>query len=229
MEKSHKEYLRNVKKRKFFILFFQILILVIFLGLWQIAANREWINSFITSSPFKIITTIQNLHNQGTLYHHIWITSYETILSFALGTFLGVLVAAILWWFEMLAKILEPYFTVLNSLPKVALGPIILIWFGANMKSIIFMAMLVSVIVAILNIYQGFRSVDIQKMKLMNSFKASKWQIFVYLVFPSNVHNVISTLKLNISMCLIGLLPPVGEKIFFNKCYSRYLFYYHLL
>ena len=209
MSKAHKLYLRKIKRKKYTILFFQILLFFFLIGMWQIAADKNIINAFITSSPLRVIRTIKTLYEQGTLFHHIWITAYETIISFLLGTFIGLVVAIILWWFHALAKVLDPYFTVLNSLPKVALGPIILIWCGANISSIIFMAMLVSVIVAILNIYQGFCNVDEQKIKLLKSLGASKWQICFYLVFPSNFKNIIGTLKLNISMCLIGVI--MGE------------------
>ncbi len=209
MSKGHKEYLKKVKKRKCMIHLSQLALLLFLLGLWQVSADKGWINSFISSSPSRVVSTILSLHKQGTLYHHIWVTAYETIISFGIGTLLGLVVAILLWWFDMLAKVVDPYLTVLNSLPKVALGPIILIWCGANMSSIILMAMLVSVVVAILNIYQGFCNIDSQKLKLMKSFGASKYQICFYLVFPSSLKNIISTLKLNISMCLIGVI--MGE------------------
>ena len=117
---------------------------------------------------------------------------------------------------------MEPYLTVLNSLPKVALGPIIIIIFGANINSIIIMALLISLIITISNVYSGFINTDKNKIKLLNSFNATKWQILKYLVIPSNYHIIINSLKINVGMSLVGLLPPVGEKIFFNKCYSRY-------
>lgn len=209
MSDNHKLYLKKVKRQKLIIFFLQFFLLFFLMGLWQFAADKGIINSFISSSPSKVMKTIVSLHKQGTLYHHIWVTTYETIISFIIGTLFGLTIATLLWWFDKLAKVLDPYLTVLNSLPKVALGPIILIWCGANMNSIIFMAMLVSVVVAILNIYQGFCSVDKQKLRLMQSFKASKWQICGYLIFPSSFKNIISTLKLNISMCLIGVI--MGE------------------
>lgn len=209
MSKEHKLYLKKLNRRQYTIHFFQVLIFLLFLGLWQIFSDYGIINSFITSSPLRVVRTIISLYEQGTLYHHIWITAYETIISFILGSVIGIVIAILLWWFPLLAKILEPYFTVLNSLPKVALGPIILIWCGANMTSIIFMAMLVSVIVTILNVYQSFCNIDEQKVKLLNSFGSKKWQICFYLTLPSNLKNIISTLKLNISMCLIGVI--MGE------------------
>lgn len=206
---EHKVYLKKRKKEKIFIISFQIGIIVLFIFLWQILANLGVINIFISSSPKQVLDTIIMLHNTNNLYNHIWITFYETIISFSIGTILGILIATILWWNEKIAKIIDPYLTVINSLPKVALGPIIIIWCGAGMKSIIFMALLISLIITIINVYQGFISVDKVKIKLMKSFGANKFQIYTKLLLPGTFSNIISTLKINISMSLIGVI--MGE------------------
>lgn len=206
---EHKVYLKKRKKEKIFIISFQIGIIVLFIFLWQILANLGVINTFISSSPKQVLNTIIMLHNTNNLYNHIWITFYETIISFSIGTILGILIATILWWNEKIAKIIDPYLTVINSLPKVALGPIIIIWCGAGMKSIIFMALLISLIITIINVYQGFISVDKVKIKLMKSFGANKFQIYTKLLLPGTFSNIISTLKINISMSLIGVI--MGE------------------
>ena len=219
---EHKKYLSNIKKRKYITRGLQILILIGFIFIWQILANNEIINTFITSSPNKILNTLVELHKTNNLYRHIWVTFYETCISFSLGTFLGCLIATLLWWKPFIAKILDPYLTVLNSLPKVSLGPIIIIWAGAGIKSIILMALFISVIITIINVTQSFNDTDSNKIKLMQSFQATKSQIFFKLILPSNKNTIVSAAKINISMSMIGLLPPVGEKIFFNKCYSRY-------
>ena len=219
---EHKNFLKKIKINNFWIRFFQIFILVFFIILWQLLADLKLINTFISSSPKLVLNTIISLYNEGNLFKHIWITIYETIISFSLGTIIGTIIATILWWNKFIAKILDPYLTILNSLPKVALGPIIIIWAGAGMNSIILMALLISTIITIINVYQGFIETDPIKLKLMNSFKASKFQIYTKLIIPSSFSNIISALKINVSMSLIGLLPPVGEKNFFNKCYSRY-------
>lgn len=206
---EHKVYLKKRKKEKIFIISFQIGIIVLFIFLWQILANLGGINTFISSSPKQVLDTIIMLHNTNNLYNHIWITFYETIISFSIGTILGILIATILWWNKKIAKIIDPYLTVINSLPKVALGPIIIIWCGAGMKSIIFMALLISLIITIINVYQGFISVDKVKIKLMKSFGANKFQIYTKLLLPGTFSNIISTLKINISMSLIGVI--MGE------------------
>lgn len=202
---EHKLYLKKIKKNKIFVITCQILILFLILFLWEIASNSRLINSFIYSSPSKILDTIINLHNTNNLYTHIFTTIYETLISFSIGTLIGILIAIILWWNKTLARILDPFLTVLNSLPKVALGPIIIIWMGANIKSIIFMALLISVIITIMNVYQGFVNTDPIKIKLLKSFGANKFQILTKVVFPTNYSNIISMLKINVSMSLIGM------------------------
>lgn len=206
---EHKEYLRKIKKEKIIILSFQILIFILFLGLWEVLAVTERINTFLTSSPTSIFDTIVNLYSTNNLFNHIWITIYETLISFVLSILIGIVVASILWWNKYLYKVFDPYLTILNSLPKVALGPILIIWIGANTNSIIAMALLISSILSIMNIYNGFSNTDVDKIKLMKSFGASKWQIYKLLILKGNINTIISSLKINISMCLIGII--MGE------------------
>ena len=212
---EHKEFLKKNKRKKLFILFSQIFILIFLIVMWEIASDNGWINSFIYSSPSKVLDTIINLHNTNNLYIHIFTTVYETLISFGVGTLIGIGIAIILWWNKTLAKILDPFLTVLNSLPKVALGPIIIIWVGANTKSIIFMALLILVIITIMNVYQGFISTDVIKLKLLKSFGANKFQILTKAVFPTNYSNIISMLKINISMSIIGII--MGEFLVSKK------------
>nr|MBP3258685.1 ABC transporter permease subunit [Bacilli bacterium] len=219
---EHIKYIKKIKKHKMIIFFIQILIFVLFIGIWQFLANKNLINTFITSCPKKVLETIYSLYQSNNLFKHIWITIYETFISFSLGTIIGLFIASLLWWNKNIAEVIDPYLTILNSLPKVALGPIIIIWVGAKVSSIIIMALLISVIVAIINIYQGFIETDKLKINMFKSFGASKWQIYSKLILPNSISNIMNVIKVNISMSLIGLLPPVGEKIFFNKCYSRY-------
>lgn len=202
---EHKQYLKKRKRNLLFIRLTQAFIIIAFLIIWQLLANYNLINTFIFSSPLKVWNTLISLHNQGNLYNHIWITVWETTLSFGLGTMIGLIIATIMWWNKFFAKVIDPYLTILNSLPKVALGPIIIIWAGAGMKSIILMALLISVIVTIISVYQGFIDTDPIKMKLMESFKADKKQIYFKLLLPSSLPVLISALKINVSMALIGL------------------------
>ena len=209
MSDGYKNYLRSIRIRKILILVCQILLLVFALLFWQFMANHNYINTFISSSPKLVMNTIFNLYKSNDLFHHIWVTTYETIISFVLGTIIGIIIAIILWCSKFLAKLLDPYLTIINSLPKVSLGPILIIWIGANVKSIIVMALLISVIITIVTIYNGFISVDINKINLLKSFKANRYQILRYLILPSNYKTIISSLKINISMSLIGVI--MGE------------------
>lgn len=222
MSNEHKKYLRKLKLNKLLISITQISIFIFFIIIWQFLASHNYINSFITSSPSKILSTISKLYVENNLFIHIWITIKETIISFMITTLLSIIISIILYESVFLSKVIDPYLTILNSLPKVALGPIIIIWIGANQNGIITMAILISIIVSIQTIYNGFVNTDKLKIKLLKTFNATKKDILFNVVIPSNKSTIINTLKINISMCLIGLLPPVGEKIFFNKCYSRY-------
>lgn len=212
---GYKKYLLNHKITKYLILTCQLLILLFLIFIWQILANHNLINTFITSSPKNILNTIINLYQTNNLFSHIWITFYETIISFTLGTILGILIAIILWYNKFIYKVIDPYLTIINSLPKVSLGPILIIWVGANIKSIIVMALLISVIITITTVYNGFISTDNNKIKLLKSLGANKFQILKNLILPSNYPTIINSLKINISMSLIGVI--MGELLVSKK------------
>lgn len=213
--KEHKKYLQKKKIRKFLILFSQILLLVTIITVWELLAKYKVINTFISSSPSLVLNTIINLSKSGELFTHIWTTVYETLISFGLGTIIGIVIAIILWWNNFIYKVVDPYLTILNSLPKVAMGPIIIIYFGANINSIIIMALLISVIVTIITVYNGFIETDKNRINLLKSFKATKVQIFKMVIMPSSYPTIISTLKINISMSLIGVI--MGEFLVSKK------------
>ena len=209
MSNEHKKYLRKLKLNKLLISITQISIFIFFIIIWQFLASHNYINSFITSSPSKILSTISKLYIENNLFIHIWITIKETIISFMITTFLSIIISIILYESVFLSKVIDPYLTILNSLPKVALGPIIIIWIGANQNGIITMAILISIIVSIQTIYNGFINTDKLKIKLLKTFNATKKDILFNVVIPSNKSTIINTLKINISMCLIGVI--MGE------------------
>lgn len=202
--KEHLDFLKKRKRKKIFVLVSQFLIIAVFLSLWEIASKTNLINSFLSSSPSQIIKTFVSLLKQNNLWNHVYITIYETLISFFIASILGFVIASLLWWMPTLAKIIDPYLTVLNSLPKVALGPLIIIWIGANINSIIFMALMISLFITIINIYNGFQLVDYYYVTLLKTLNASKTQIFQKLIVPSNKNIIINCLKVNISMSLIG-------------------------
>ena len=213
--KEHLDYLSKIKRNKIIIVTFQIVIVCLFLFIWELGARLGLINTFLASSPSKVWQTFISLMRQNNLWSHVWVTVFETIVSFSLASIIGFLVASILWWNKTFAKIIDPYLTVLNSLPKVALGPLIIIWVGANTNSIIFMALLISTFVTIINIYQGFISTDQYFITLMRTFNARKYQVFLKLIVPSNKNNIVNCLKVNISMSLIGVI--MGELLVSKK------------
>ncbi len=220
---EHKEYLKRIKKERRIVLFFQILIITSFLIIWELLVELKLTNTFLSSSPIRVINTTISLLKDNSLFHHIWITTYETLLSFLIASIVGLFVGAILWWNKTLARIIDPYLTVLNSLPKVALGPLIIIWVGASTNSIIFMALLITTFVAIINIYNGFNSTEENYITLLKSFNATKKQIFFKAILPSNYNNIINALKINISMSLIGVI--MGE-LLVSKSGLGYLIMY---
>lgn len=207
--KEYLEFLKKRKRNKIIIIISQLAIISLFLILWELGARLNLINTFLSSSPSGVIETFISLIKQNNLWNHVLITVLETLISFSLASIIGFIIASILWWNKTVAKIIDPYLTVLNSLPKVALGPLIIIWVGANTNSIIFMALLISTFITIINIYQGFISTDNYFITLMRTFNAKKHQIFLKLIVPSNKNNIINCLKVNISMSLIGVI--MGE------------------
>lgn len=210
--REYKLYLRKLKIEKILVYSVQILIIVGFNILWEYASNKGIINTFIYSSPSRMIKTIIDLYNQNNLFNHIWVTVYETVISFSLATILGTIIAIILWYSKFLYRVFDPYLTVLNSLPKVALGPIIIIIFGANIKSIIIMALLISIVITISNVYSGFINTDKNKIKLLKSFGASKKQMLRYLIIPNNYHVIVNSLKINVGMSMVGIITDMARK-----------------
>lgn len=202
---DRKKYLRKIRINKIAIFMTQIGILIAFIVLWEVLANLKIIDSFITSQPSRILNTFMNL-SSNDLLHHLGVTFYETIIGFLAGTFLGICVAIILWLSKFLSKVAEPFLVVLNSLPKVALGPVIIIWVGAGTQSIIVMALAISLVVTILEILNGFVHTDKDKIKMARTFKATKLQILRKIVIPANIPTFINSLKINIGLSLVGVI-----------------------
>lgn len=201
---EQKKFVKHQRINKFIIFCTQIFLVITFLFIWQFLADKKIINSFIFSSPKNVTNCLIELLNSNNLYIHIYTTLKEVLIAFLLGIGLGFIIAILLYTFKTLNKILEPFLTMLNSLPKVALGPMIIIWCGANTNSIIIMALLISVITSVINILNGFNSVDDLKIKMLKSLGAKKLQILWYIIIPNSYQTIISTLKINIAMTLIG-------------------------
>ena len=216
---ERKKYLKKNKITKVSILLTQITIVILFIALWEILADKGIIDSFITSKPSRMLKTFMNLSQNGLL-EHLGVTCYETIVGFSLGAILGVIIAIILWWSKFLSKVAEPFLVVLNSLPKIALGPVIIIWVGAGTPAIIVMAVAISLIVTILENLNGFLRTDKEIIKMARTFNASKMQILTKIVIPANISTFINSLKVNIGLSLVGvisgefLVSKAGLRIF---------------
>ena len=205
LSEDRKKYLKKNRMKKINIIMTQILIIISFITLWEVLANAGKIDSFITSKPSRILKTFIEL-SSSDLAKHLKITCIETLLGFSLGTVMGVIIAIILWLSPFLSKVSEPFLVVLNALPKVALGPVIIIWVGAGMPAIIVMALAISLIVTILNVLTGLRNTDKEKIKMAKTFNANKYQILSKIVIPANIPTLFNTLKVNIGLSLVGVI-----------------------
>ncbi len=199
------KYLEKQRKEKRNVLFMQVGIIVFFLISWQISAHFKIIDPFIFSSPLRILNSFITLA-QKDLFYHIMVTVTETVIGFSLGIILGFLIASLMWFNSFLNKVLAPYLVVLNSLPKIALGPVIIVWAGAGIKSIIMMAVAISLIVTVLELSHGFLSVDKNYITTIKSFGACDLIVFTKLVLPYNIPIFFQSLRVNIGLSLVGVI-----------------------
>lgn len=207
--KARKKYLKTLKKDKILVLLGQLAIFAAFIGLWQLLADTGAIDPFFFSSPSRIVNTIIDLAKDGNLWIHIWTSLYETIIGFIIATILGTLVAILLWWSEKLRRIMEPYLIILNSLPKIALGPMIIFWVGSGSGATIVMCILICIILTTISMLNAFISCDNDKILLMKSMHANKFQILFKLILPNSLPAFISVLKINVGMSWVGTI--MGE------------------
>lgn len=198
-------YLRRKRRRTHLVHACQIGFLVFFFAQWEISARLGRIDSFILSQPSRILETLRNM-SQNHLMMHVGVTLYETLTGFVLGVLLGVAIAVVLWWSGFVSRVAEPYLVVLNSLPKIALGPVIIIVVGAGTEAIIFMALAISLIVTVLEMLAGFRATNPESIKMARTFGATKRQVFTKIVFPSNINTLFNSLKINIGLSLVGVI-----------------------
>lgn len=203
------EYLKKMKKRKCLVRSTQVLILIVFFVIWEISAQQNIIDPFLFSQPSRMISAMTDMATSGILFKHIGVTLYETVLGFLLGTIFGTLIAILLWWNDFISDVTEPYLVVLNSLPKTALAPIIIVWLGNNMTSIIATALMTSIVVTIMTVLNGFLHIDSDKIKLIQTFGGTKKQVLTKVILPASVPTIISALKINVGLSFVGVI--VGE------------------
>ena len=208
---SHEQllYVKGIRRKNLMIGVYRLVLFVGFIILWEYSARHKLINDFIFSSPTRLFATFTSMLKDGSLLHHISITLYETLAGFLIVIIGSLIIATLFWWNETLSKVLEPYLVILNALPKSALAPVLIVWLGSNKTTIIVCACSVAIFGSILNIYTGFVNVEADKIKLIKTLKGNRLSCLRLVVLPSNIPNIISIMKVNIGLCLVGVV--IGE------------------
>ena len=209
LELLHKNYLQSLKVEKRWVRFYQAIIFIVFFSSWELSSQKQWIDPLLFSSPSKIWNLLLEKIQDGTLVSNIGVTLTETVLGFILGTLLGTILAAILWWSPMISRVLDPYLVILNAMPKVALGPILIVALGPGYPSIIAMGAIISIIITTIVVYTSFKEVDPNYLKVLLTFGASRFQCFKEAILPASFPTIISTLKVNVGLSWVGVI--VGE------------------
>lgn len=204
----YQAYLRGVRRRQWLIVVCQLVLLALFLALWEIAPRAHWVNPMLTSTPSAVWTALFEGVGDNSLMYHTWITLQETLVGFVISMLMGIGIAIALWWWEFLYRVLDPFMVVANALPKIALAPIFYIWLG-DTSSIYANAVAIALFITILMVYAGFRETNPNKLKLLQTFGATRWQMLQKVVLPSNVPTIIAAVKINIGLALVGVI--VGE------------------
>lgn len=211
----HQKYIQSLNREKRWVRFYQMVIFLVFFSGWELASQKQWIDPLIFSSPSKVWGLFLTKIQDGTLMIDLGYTLSETVFGFILGTFLGTFLAAILWWSPMLSKISDPYLVVLNSMPKVALGPILIVALGPSFTSIVAMGAIISIIITTIVVYTSFKEVDPNYIKVLQTFGANRVQIFREAILPASFPTIISTLKVNVGLSWVGVI--VGEFLVSSK------------
>jgi NitT/TauT family transport system permease protein len=211
----HSNYIKSLNIEKRWVRFYQLVIFLLFFSSWEISSQKQWIDPLLFSSPSKIWNLLLVKIQDGTLVSDISVTLTETVFGFILGTLLGTILAALLWWSPLLSKIFDPYLVILNAMPKVALGPILIVSLGPGYPSIIAMGAIISVIITTIVVYTSFKEVDPNYLKVLKTFGATRFQCFKEAILPASFPTIISTLKVNVGLSWVGVI--VGEFLVSSK------------
>ena len=202
-------YVRSKRKEHFIIVLTQFLILALFLFLWETASAQNYIDSFFFSSPSLVVKNTMKMLTDGSLWVHTRITLLEVLVSFILVTFFSVFLALLFWYFVKLAKITEPFLVVLNSLPKSALAPLLIVWLGTGSKTIIVAGMSVAIFGSIMNLYAGFNNLDEEMSKLIFTLGGTRKDVMTKIILPASLPLLVNNMKVNIGLSLVGVV--IGE------------------
>lgn len=208
-------YLDGIRREKIRVNCARVLILVIFIAVWEVCAQAGIINDFIFSSPLRIVRCFMSMCADGSLFRHVWVTLYETFISFFLVIGIGLAAAVLMWLSRSFSKIIEPYIVVLNSLPKSALAPILIVWLGNNIRTIIISAISVAVFGTILTLYTGFMEMDSDKIKLIKTLGGTRFHVLTKVLIPGNLAVILNTMKVNMGLSLVGVI--IGEFLAANE------------
>ena len=215
VELLHKKYLRSLKIEKRWVRFYQLIIFLFLFLSWEFLSRMQWIDPLLFSSPSKIWALFIEKMQDGSLLTNLGATLIETIIGFIVSTILGVIIAAVLWWSPMISKILDPYLVIFNAMPKVALGPVIIVALSPGYTSIIANGVIISVIITALVVYTSFKEVDSNYLKVLQTFGATRVQCFKEAIMPASFPAIISTLKVNVGLSWVGVI--VGEFLVSTK------------
>ncbi|MBC5780699.1 ABC transporter permease [Blautia sp. M29] len=204
-------FLRRIKREKQLIVLWRTAVFLLFLLIWECSARYGLIDSFIFSSPSLIWKSFMEMCRDLSIFSHLGITVTETLISFFIVVILGAGLAVLLWCFPRLAQVTEPYLVILNSLPKSALAPLLIVWLGANERTIIVSGVSVAIFGSVLNLYAGFQNTDPDKLKLIETLGGGKKEKFQKIILPSSLPLLLSVMKVNIGLCLVGVI--IGEFI----------------
>lgn len=205
---QYQSYLARLRNKKWQIYLTRVLLFIAFLFSWEVSTTFNWVDPMLTGAPSRIFSTFHDYVTQSGILYHTWVTSYETFIGFLLSMMMGFILSLFLWGFPFLSKVLDPYFVVLNALPKVALGPIFYIWLGDRF-SIYGMAVAISVIVTLMMLEAGYREINDNQLKLMKALGATRWQILRMVLLPASIPNFVATMKVNVGLTLVGVI--MGE------------------
>ncbi|MDP5277132.1 ABC transporter permease [Chengkuizengella axinellae] len=209
VKKIRLNFTKKQIREKRLVIVIQMIILFFFIGLWEIAGRLRWIDVLLFSYPSKIMNLLYSKLMDGSLLPHIGTTLFETVIGFILGTLCGTLLAILIWSSKILEKILDPFLVVLNSMPKIALGPLFIVGLGAGYLSIIAMTLAITVIITALVVLNSFKEIDSNYIKVVKIFGANKRETFMKVILPASIPTIVSTLKVNVGLAWIGSI--VGE------------------
>lgn len=202
-------YIKKHHKHHHFVTMLRLLVLVLFLAIWEFSGRLGLIDTFFFSSPCMVVTFFIEMLRDGSFFTHTGITLLETLISFLLITIISILSATLLWHSKTLSEIIEPFLVVLNSLPKSALAPLFIVWLGTGINTIIVAGISVAIFGSVINLYTGFKSVDSEKLKLIQTLGGNRFDAFLKVVLPSSIPTILSNMKVNIGLALVGVI--IGE------------------